>query len=158
MTFSSLEQSALITSGVIGFTLSLVEKAHVKTIEQRRQTMTDLNKIAEGYITAWNESDADRRAGLLKATFTEDVSYRDPLMQGDGHAGVAALIEGVQQRFAGFRFSLKGIPDGFADKIRFSWNLGPEGADPVIEGTDIGIIENGRLKSVTGFLDKVPAQ
>ncbi|RVD63420.1 nuclear transport factor 2 family protein, partial [Mesorhizobium sp. M4A.F.Ca.ET.029.04.2.1] len=30
--------------------------------------------------------------------------------------------------------------------------------EPVIEGTDIGVIENGRLKSVTGFLDKVPAQ
>ncbi len=120
--------------------------------------MTDLNTIAQNYITAWNEADADRRAELLKATFTEDVSYRDPLMQGDGHAGVAALIDGVQQRFAGFRFSLKGTPDGFSDTIRFSWNLGPEGTESVIEGTDIGIIENGRLRSVTGFLDKVPAQ
>ncbi len=120
--------------------------------------MTDLNKIAEGYIAAWNESDADRRAALLKAVFAEDVSYRDPIMQGDGHEGIAALIGGVQQQFAGFRFSLKGTPDGYADKIRFSWNLGPEGADSIIEGTDIGVIENGRLRSVTGFLDKVPAQ
>ena len=120
--------------------------------------MTDLNTIAENYITAWNEIDAARRQALLKATFTEDVSYRDPIMQGDGHEGVAALIDGVQQRFAGFRFSLKGKPDGFADTIRFSWNLGPEGTEPVIEGTDIGVIENGRLKSITGFLDKIPAQ
>ncbi|MER8825069.1 nuclear transport factor 2 family protein [Mesorhizobium sp. M0938] len=120
--------------------------------------MTDLNTIAQNYITAWNESDAARRTALLKAAFTEDVSYRDPIMQGDGHAGVAALIDGVQQRFAGFRFSLRGKPDGFGDTIRFSWNLGPEGTDSVIEGTDIGVIENGRLKSVTGFLDKVPAQ
>jgi hypothetical protein len=132
----------------------LAEKANVKTSKH----MTDLNRIAEGYITAWNESDASRRAELLEATFTEDVSYRDPLMQGDGHDGVAALIDAVQNRFAGFRFSLKGTPDGFADKIRFSWNLGPEGVASVIEGTDIGVIENGRLKSVTGFLDKVPAQ
>ncbi|TIU05536.1 MAG: nuclear transport factor 2 family protein, partial [Mesorhizobium sp.] len=83
--------------------------------------MTDLNTIAENYITAWNESDAVRRQTLLKAAFTEDVSYRDPIMQGDGHDGVDALIEGVQQRFAGFRFSLKGKPDGFGDTIRFSW-------------------------------------
>ncbi|MER8426934.1 nuclear transport factor 2 family protein [Mesorhizobium sp. M0199] len=120
--------------------------------------MTDLNTIAENYIAAWNESDAARRKALLKTTFTEDVGYRDPIMQGDGHDGIAALIEGVQQRFTGFRFSLKGEPDGFADAIRFSWNLGPDGTEPVIEGTDIGVIENGRLKSVTGFLDKVPAQ
>ncbi|MDG4894440.1 MULTISPECIES: nuclear transport factor 2 family protein [unclassified Mesorhizobium] len=120
--------------------------------------MTDLNMIARNYIAAWNESDATRRKALLEATFTSDVSYRDPVMQGDGHEGIAALIDGVQQRFAGFRFWLKGEPDGFADKIRFSWNLGPEGVESVIEGTDIGVIENGRLKSVTGFLDKVPAQ
>lgn len=120
--------------------------------------MTDLNTIAENYIAAWNESDAARRKALLEATFTEDVGYRDPIMQGDGHDGIAALIEGVQQRFAGIRFSLKGKPDGFADTVRFSWNLGPEGVESVIEGTDIGVIENGRLKSVTGFLDKVPAQ
>ena len=120
--------------------------------------MTDLSTIAENYISAWNESDAAHRKALLEAAFTSDVSYCDPVMQGDGHAGIAALIDGVQQRFAGFRFSLKGEPDGFADKIRFSWNLGPEGTESVIEGTDIGVIENGRLKSITGFLDKVPAQ
>ncbi len=120
--------------------------------------MTDLNTIARNYIAAWNERDAARRSVLLDAAFTSDVSYRDPIMQGDGHDGVAALIDGVQQRCAGFRCSLKGVPDGFADTIRFSWNLGPEGTESVIEGTDIGVIENGRLKSVTGFLDKVPAQ
>ena len=120
--------------------------------------MTDLNTIARNYITAWNESDATRRKALLDAAFTRDASYRDPVMQGDGHDGIAALIDGVQQRFAGFRFALKGTPDGFGDSIRFSWTLGPEGTESFIEGTDIGVIENGRLKSVTGFFDKVPAQ
>ena len=120
--------------------------------------MTDLSKIAENYIAAWNETDASRRKARLEAAFTTSVSYRDPIMQGDGHDGVAALIDGVQQRFTGFRFALKGQPDGFENHIRFSWELGPEGSSSVIEGTDIGVIEDGRLSKVTGFLDKVPAQ
>ncbi|MFE0013329.1 nuclear transport factor 2 family protein [Mesorhizobium sp. NPDC059054] len=120
--------------------------------------MTDLTAIAQNYVAAWNETDAARRASLLDTAFTRNVNYRDPIMQGDGHDGMSQLIEGVQQQFPGFRFSLRGTPDGFGDYIRFSWNLGPEGVDSVIEGTDIGVIENGRLKSVTGFLDKVPAQ
>lgn len=120
--------------------------------------MTDLNAIARNYVDAWNEADAARRTGLIEAAFTQDVSYCDPIMQGDGHGGMTQLIEGVQQRFPGFRFTLRGTPDGFGDHIRFSWNLGPEGVDSVIEGTDIGLIENGRLKSIIGFLDKVPAQ
>jgi len=119
--------------------------------------MTDLNKIAENYISAWNETDAIRRKTLLEAAFTEGVRYHDPIMQGEGHAGVAALIEGVQQRFAGLRFALKGRPDGFANHIRFSWEMGREGSESLVEGTDIGVIEDGRLDIVTGFLDKVPA-
>jgi hypothetical protein len=118
--------------------------------------MTDLASIAENYIRAWNETDAARRRPLLAAALTRDVAYRDPIMQADGHDGVAALIDGVHERFAGFRFALKGQPDGFADRIRFSWALGPEGSVSIVEGTDIGVIRDGRLSSVTGFLDKVP--
>jgi hypothetical protein len=144
-----------MTSKVIGLGPVFEENGFVKP---RRQTMTDLETIARNYIAAWNEADAEARQANLEAAFTGDVSYRDPIMQGDGHRGLAALIEGVQQQFPGFRFSLKGNPDGFADNIRFSWTLGPQGTESIIEGTDFGIVENGRLKSVTGFLDKVPAQ
>ena len=118
--------------------------------------MTELTTIAKNYIAAWNETDAGKRRALLDAAFTGDISYADPVMQGDGHDGLGALIEGVHQKFAGFRFSLTGTPDGFADYIRFSWALGPEGTESVIEGTDVGIVEEGRLKMVRGFLDKVP--
>jgi hypothetical protein len=120
--------------------------------------MTDLSKIAQNYIAAWNETDAARRQARLEAAFTAGVSYRDPLMQGEGRDEVAQLIDGVQHRFPAFRFTLKGEPDGFENHIRFSWELGPEGTPSVVEGTDIGIIEDGRLSKVTGFLDKVPAQ
>jgi hypothetical protein len=132
-----------------------VENAPVETTGDR--DMTELNMIAEHYIAAWNETDSAERGALLDAAFTADISYADPVMQGEGHAGVGALIEGVHQKFAGFRFSLKGKPDGFADYIRFSWALGPEGAESVIEGTDVGIIKDGKLSMVRGFLDKVPA-
>ena len=119
--------------------------------------MREFKTIAENYIAAWNEADSAARGAMVDAAFTPDASYRDPIMQGDGNTGIAALIAGVQQQFPEFRFSLKGNPDGFADTIRFSWALGPEGSESVIEGTDVGVIENGRLKRVTGFLDKVPA-
>ena len=120
--------------------------------------MTDLQTIAENYVAAWNEAEPAAREALLARTFTPDIAYRDPIMQGDGHAGIAALIEGVHKQFPGFRFSLRGEPDGFGNIIRFSWNLGPAGSEAVVEGTDIGVVEDGRLKTVTGFLDKVPAQ
>jgi len=120
--------------------------------------MTDLETIAKNYIAAWNEAEPARRHERVEAAFAADIRYHDPIMQGDGHDGIGALIEGVHKQFPGFRFSLKGKPDGFGDHIRFSWGLGPDGSEAVIEGTDFCVIEGGRLKRVTGFLDKVPAQ
>jgi len=48
----------LITSGVIGCALATVEKGRLAT--QRRQSMTDLNKIAENCIAAWNTGFLDK--------------------------------------------------------------------------------------------------
>jgi hypothetical protein len=104
-----------------------------------------------------NETDLDRRKALLADLWSEAGTYRDPLMQGEGYDQIDALIAGVQGQFPGFRFALVGEPDGYGDQVRFSWQLGPVGSDGPIKGTDFATLENGRLKSVVGFLDQVPA-
>jgi hypothetical protein len=123
----------------------------------RRHLMTDATSIAHRYIALWNETSASRRQGLLADLWAEDGTYIDPLMQGSGHSQIDALISAVHQRFPEFRFSLIGQPDGYGENVRFSWQLGPEGADGPIKGTDFATLDNGRLKQVTGFLDQVPA-
>lgn len=115
------------------------------------------DQIASRYIAAWNETDPAARRALIAEGWAEDAAYVDPLMAGRGHAEVDALIAGVQQRFPEFRFALIGKADGFGDKVRFSWGLGPADAEAPIKGTDFAVVESGRLKSVTGFLDQVPA-
>lgn len=118
--------------------------------------MTNPADIAETYIAAWNETDAAARKAMIADTWTGDATYVDPMAAVEGHAGVDALIAGVQERFPGFRFALIGEPDGHGEHVRFSWGLGPGGADAPIKGTDYVRVEDGRLKSVTGFLDQVP--
>ena len=116
----------------------------------------DPKSIAHSYIHLWNERVPDRRRELLKTNWTDDATYIDPLMHGDGHDGVDALIADVQQRFPDFRFQLIGQPNGFGDHVRFSWGLGPEGADSPIKGTDFAVVKDGRIRSITGFLDQIP--
>jgi hypothetical protein len=119
--------------------------------------MTDAAKIADCYIALWNETDPERRRALLAEGWTANAAYVDPLAKGEGRDEISALIGAVQSRFPGFRFALDGRADGYGDKLRFSWALGPENEADMIKGTDFAIVEDGRLKSVTGFLDKVPA-
>jgi hypothetical protein len=118
----------------------------------------DPQGIAERYIACWNERDPERRRALLASLWTEDATYLDPLMRAEGREGIGALIEGVQARFPGFRFALKGRVDGHADRLRFSWGLGPDGGgEAVVEGTDFAVLAgDDRLRAVTGFLDRVP--
>ena len=119
--------------------------------------MTDPIAIAHCYIDLWNERTPSRRRELLSETWTADASYVDPLMKGDGPDGIDALIAGVQQRFPDFKFKLIGEPNGYGDHVRFSWGLGPDGVDSPIKGTDFAVLKDGRIRSVTGFLDQVPA-
>jgi len=119
--------------------------------------MTDVNTIARNYIDLWNERAQQRRREILNANWTADATYVDPLMSGAGHDGVDALISGVQQRFPDFKFRLIGEPNGFGDHLRFSWGLGPDGGDSPIKGTDFAVLRDGRIRSITGFLDQVPA-
>ena len=120
--------------------------------------MTDVKQVARRYIELWNERTPQRRRDMLAANWTPDARYVDPLMSGDGHDGVDALISSVQQKFPEFRFTLIGEPNGFGEHVRFSWALGPAGAaDSPIKGTDFAVLsQDGRIKSVTGFLDQVP--
>ena len=86
--------------------------------------MTDAVKIAERYIDLWNETNPQNRKKLIASAWTEDAIYVDPMMKGQGHAEISALIGAVHERFPGHRFQLSGAPDGHGDRLRFSWTLG----------------------------------
>ena len=119
--------------------------------------MTGHSPLIDRYIACWNEADAARRRALVAATFTEAAAYCDPMLQGEGHAGIDALIAAAQQHFPGMRFSRRGDADAHHDRLRFSWDLGPAGAAPVAGGTDMAVVSSdGRLAAVTGFIDFAP--
>ena len=114
--------------------------------------------LIERYIATWNETDPTRRMDLIKQTFTENASYLDPLMAGEGYAAIDGLISGVQAQFPGHELRLIGEVDGFGDRVRCSWELVPEQGGVLIKATDFGVVVGDRLAEVTGFLDQAPAQ
>ncbi|MFD8592463.1 nuclear transport factor 2 family protein [Streptomyces sp. NPDC059637] len=120
--------------------------------------MSDTNELVQRYIAAWNETDAAARRVVLAEVFAEDGVYVDPLVSVRGRDGLDATIAAVQGQFGGLVFSLGGAVDAHHDVARFTWHLGPEGAEPVVVGFDVAVIgEDGRISQVLGFLDKVPA-
>jgi hypothetical protein len=120
--------------------------------------MSDLTDLIDRYFAMWNETDASRRRELIARTWTETASYLDPMLQGDGHAGIDAMVQGVQARFAGHRFRRTSEIDAHHDRVRFSWDLAPEGGAALVTGTDFGMVAaDGRLQTITGFFDQAAA-
>jgi SnoaL-like domain len=124
------------------------------------------SKVAEGkvaeavdrYLAAWNERDPSRRRVLIADTWTEEGYYVDPHRRGDGHNGIDAMIQAVQERFPTYRFRLSSVVDAHNDRVRFTWEAGgTENAPMHFVGTDFGVIsKDGRFESITGFVDVGP--
>jgi nuclear transport factor 2 (NTF2) superfamily protein len=111
------------------------------------------------YFEAWNASDPQARAKSVAAAWTEDGTYTDPLADVSGHEQIAAVITGAHEQFPGFSFRLSGTVDGHHRIARFAWELvsDADGSAPVAGFDVIVLDENGRIRAVHGFLDRVPA-
>lgn len=112
--------------------------------------MANAPEIASRYGALWNETDPERRRDLVARSWSEDASDVDPRMRGDSHDGIDALIAAFTSSFPGHRLVTTGEPDGHNDRAR--------SAPPVAHGIDFAILTvDGRLQSVTSFLDQVAA-
>jgi hypothetical protein len=111
------------------------------------------------YFEAWNAGDPVARTKAVAAAWTEDGSYTDPLADVSGHEDIAGVIAAAHERFPGFEFRLTGAVDGHHDTARFSWELvsAADGSAPVAGSDVITLDGQGRIRSVLGFLDRVPA-
>ena len=118
--------------------------------------MSALESVVENYVASWNETDpARRRAGIARA-WAEAGRYRDPVMVSDGHAGLDAMLAGVQAKFPGFVLRRTSKVDAHNGAARFAWSLGPAAGPSVVEGVDFcELTPEGRLIEVVGFIDKM---
>ncbi|MFE9401205.1 nuclear transport factor 2 family protein [Streptomyces sp. NPDC006530] len=110
------------------------------------------------YFEAWNADSAEGIAKAVAAAWAEDGTYTDPLAEAAGHDAIAAVIGAARAQFPGFAFRLLGAVDGHHDIARFGWELVSvaDGTAPVAGSDVITLTEDGRIRAVAGFLDRVP--
>src|SRR5439155_17782976 len=85
----------------------------------KEDAMADVATVVERYIAMWNETDPECRRSIIAETWTDDATYLDPGMSGDGPDGIDAMVAGVEERFPGHRFELLAGPDAQHDRVRF---------------------------------------
>ncbi|SBW24199.1 isomerase [Candidatus Protofrankia californiensis] len=120
--------------------------------------MTPQEDAVQRYFAAWNATTPEELKKAVAAAFTEDGTYTDPLADVKGHDGIVATISGAHEQFPGFEFKLSGTPDAHHNIARFTWELvsRTDGSAPAAGFDVITLAEDGRISSVSGFLDRVP--
>ncbi|MFJ9008264.1 nuclear transport factor 2 family protein [Streptomyces canus] len=110
------------------------------------------------YFEAWNARESTARTKAVAAAWAVGGGYTDPLADVVGHEQIAGVIAAAHEQFPGFGFRLTGAVDGHHDTARFSWELVSEvdGSAPVAGSDVITLAGDGRIRSVLGFLDRVP--
>lgn len=122
-------------------------------------TMDRYESAVARYFEAWNAREPEPRAKAVAAAWAEDGGYTDPLADVVGHDQIAAVIAAAHEQFPGFTFRITGPVEGHHDTVRFSWELvsTADGSAPVAGSDVITLSGDGRIRTVYGFLDRVPA-
>ncbi|MBH5338642.1 nuclear transport factor 2 family protein [Streptomyces pactum] len=120
--------------------------------------MTQYAAAVARYFEAWNATDPEVLAKAVADAWTEDGTYTDPFTDVRGHEQIASAIAGTHAQFPGYEFRQTGTTDGHHAVARFGWELvsTTDGSAPVAGSDVIVLAEDGRIRSVLGFLDRVP--
>jgi hypothetical protein len=121
--------------------------------------MSKANELVVSYLAAWNERDPKHRRELVMKTWGNGGSYTDAHRNGVGHEAIDAMIKTAQDSFPGYQLRLVSGIEAHNNFIRFSWAAGGSPDAPLyLAGTDFAVIgDDGRLRSVAGFVDAAPA-
>jgi hypothetical protein len=67
-------------------------------------------------------------------------------------------MSNVRAQFPGHTVKRTTVVDEVGNHVRFGWAVVNDATgEPAVTGVDLGVIDqNGRLRSITGFLDQVP--
>jgi hypothetical protein len=109
-------------------------------------TATPIELLDRALDEIFNQRDAAARRAVIDELFAPDIVFADPEGEATGLDAVAAQITAlVDGGDPGFRFTSRSPAREAGDLGFHQWSLGPVGADPVVIGTDIVFVQDGRI-------------
>lgn len=129
--------------------------------------MSSVSEVCQRYFAAWNRHDP----AAVAACFAADGTYTDPVSGTISGQAIADYVAGLIQSFPDLRFEVgaHGVVD--AHTLAGQWRmlgtnkgsmrgLPPTGRTIDVPGADFIVVEDGAIRSVTGYFDAgaVPRQ
>jgi hypothetical protein len=119
---------------------------------------TGANALMRANVASvFNERNSDRRRAALGQLYTEDAILYEPEAVAIGRD---AISEAVGKLLASLPpdvvFTVVADAVGHNDAARLFWRAGPSGGPVAATGTDVALLEGGRIKRLYVFVDSAP--
>lgn len=116
--------------------------------------MANYDELIDAYMTSLCEPDDARRHELIKRVWEEDGTFISPFGEARGHAEINTKVQGVLKQFPGAKvYRTSPINVVQPNYIRFGFEATHNGGEILIQGTDFGVLVDGKLNLVAGFAD-----
>ena len=124
--------------------------------ETTTPTAPATSRTVERYVQFWNTTpDEQRRTG--PALFSDDIVQVAPVGVLAGLEALATFTEQFAAAGGPYRFRIRTAPEIHHGRARVPWQIDRDG-EVFAEGTDVLVIgHDGRITSITTFLDRAPA-
>lgn len=116
-----------------------------------------LEKLARQHFEVWNNRDQASRLTEMAGVYTKDVVFNDVDQISVGYESMSNFIEHLLAANKGFKFTTGKISSNH-NLVRIYWNFGPAAKPALVSGMDLIIVENGKIKSLTPFVDHLPSK
>lgn len=112
---------------------------------------TDLARA--NLLEVFGERDSTRRLAAIERLHAPQVVFTDPEGSVSGHQAVNAKAGGILASAPpDFVFSPAGTAYSAGDIAYIRWSFGPDGGTPVVTGTDVVVVTDGRISRLYTML------
>jgi hypothetical protein len=112
--------------------------------------------LSANLLGVFDERDAPKRATAVDDTYAEDIIWYEPDGVIQGRAALNARASELQTQSPGFKFRANGIMSVNQNMGVLRWYFGPEDKPDMIRGTDVIIVEGGKVKALWTTIDNAP--
>ncbi|KAK9366679.1 hypothetical protein V1509DRAFT_629284 [Lipomyces kononenkoae] len=107
-------------------------------------------------FSVFDERDASKRSTAVQKTYTEDLVWYESDNIIHGRAALNARASELHTQSPGFNFHADDIMSVSQNVGVLRWYYGPEDKPDMIRGTDVIIVEGGKIKALWTTIDNAP--
>ena len=109
--------------------------------------------LRENIHGVFSEPDTEKRHKAIARLWAEDGVFIDHDARYEGHSGIALAADGLAKKFPNFVFTERSKIMAYHGVGKLDWGFGPDGAEPVITGSDVLVMKGDKIGALYTFVD-----